>query len=91
LGREETDLLLTRLLDGTIDSAVLETVQEVAQGNPYYVREMVQALRGRNRIQYENHLWRLRKGIVLRWTRAEVRRRSRASGDYRLVEHLRPR
>ena len=91
LGISETEVLVTRLLDGPIEPAVLEVVQAVAQGNPYYVKEMVQALRGRNRIRQEDGVWCLRKGIVLRWNRDELRRRSAAPGDYRLVAHLRAR
>lgn len=86
---EEMATMAERLLGGSVDRPVLQTLEALAQGNPYYIHEVVAALRGRRRICETNGVWRVRNGIVLAWERDHLRRPRGTAGDYRLAPRLR--
>jgi predicted ATPase len=89
LAADQTEILVQHLLDGPVEPVVLEAIRTLAGGNPYYIEEAVQALRGRKRIRLVEGIWRVRPEITLHLARDEVRTRRTASGDYRLASRLR--
>lgn len=50
LDREQTGALLKKLLDGAASESLLDTVHDRTQGSPFFVEELVGALRVRDRL-----------------------------------------
>jgi DNA-binding NarL/FixJ family response regulator len=50
LGREQTGALLGALLEGSASESLLSTIHDRTQGSPFFVEELVAALRVRDRI-----------------------------------------
>lgn len=89
LGMSDMLLLAGQLLGDPVDTALGQTVDRLAAGNPHYVEEAVRALQGRKRIIFRDGKWRLRQEIAITWGREQLRARKDTPGDARLAPFLR--
>lgn len=65
LDARESELLVATLLGSDpIDRAVFETIYGLAEGNPFYTEEAVQALRERGQLERVDGRWRLRSEVA---------------------------
>lgn len=65
LSRPESTALVERLLGGQLDGAFAQTLWELSEGNPLYLRELVMSCRHAGRLQYVGGLWRLDGDIAI--------------------------
>jgi hypothetical protein len=89
LSFSHTESLVLELLGGPVDRAVVETVYELADGNPYFTQEATEALRGRGQISYSQGMWRLQAGPVMVWGREYLRQPDSRSKAASLTSYMR--
>jgi predicted ATPase len=84
LSIQDTRLLLTGILGGSIEHTLLEAIHGLARGNPYYTEESVRALRGRDQLFQQDGVWHICSRTLAEWNRDQLRQPSHTVGDREL-------
>lgn len=65
LGEEAITGIITPILDGELDPALVRAIFEITEGNPYFVQEVTQSLLTEGRVELVDDRWRLSPGAKL--------------------------
>jgi len=67
----QTEHLLEQFLNGAVSPLLLAVVQTLAQGNPYFIHELVMAMQASGKIEQQEGVWEVSTDLVQLLHRAE--------------------